>query len=119
MAGSGSSEPAALFPKIEEEVFRETQACLLSLAGADHADLPGDILGGEVLALMSLMESKGWTMLELAAKSKVARSMISKILSLKSIPTTQVLDKLVEALGADLAFFFMLARLEVRSQVSR
>lgn len=77
-----------------------------------------DILGGAALALMSLMAHGGCTMKELAQRSGVARSMISKILALKSFPTTRVLNDLVSALGSDLGHFFILAGLEARAQVS-
>lgn len=76
------------------------------------------ICAGQVLALMSLMKHRGWTMLELADHSHVGRSTISKILSLQMCPTSVIWWKLAFTCGQELYEFDLMAAFEVKAEVS-
>lgn len=75
------------------------------------------ICAGEVLALMDLMEQRGWSILELAEHSHVSRQMISAMLNLERFPTSEVLDQLACPFGLELFEFDQLAWYEVRAEV--
>jgi hypothetical protein len=85
--GGGLSQPkkrrGPVFSLTREQVFQKCRAKKHRL-----------ICAGEVLALMDLMELRGWSILELAEKSLVSRQMISAMLNLERFPTSEVVDQL-------------------------
>jgi len=95
-----------VFALSREQVFRKCRAKKHRL-----------IRAGEVLALMDLMEQRGWSILELAEHSHVSRQMISAFLNLERFPTSEVVDQLACPFGLELFEFDQLACFEVRAEV--
>lgn len=108
--GRGLSRPkkrrGPVFSLTREQVFQKCRAKKHRL-----------ICAGEVLALMDLMELRGWSILELAEKSLVSRQMISAFLNLERFPTSEVVDQLACPFGMELFEFDLLACFEVRAEV--
>jgi ribosome-binding protein aMBF1 (putative translation factor) len=75
------------------------------------------ICAGEVLALMDLMEARGWSIQEVAEHSRISRQMISAMLSLERFPTAEVVAILSGAFGLKLFEFDLLAEFEVAGEV--
>jgi hypothetical protein len=57
-----------------------------------------DICAGQVLALMACMERLDWNISEMAEHSHVSRAMISELLAMKKIATTDIWDPLAQGL---------------------
>jgi hypothetical protein len=102
----GRKRRGPVFTLTREQVFRKCRAKKHRL-----------ICAGEVLALMDLMEMRGWTILELAEHSHVSRQMISAILNVERFPTSEVVDQLAFPFGLELFEFDQLACYEVRAEV--
>ncbi len=102
----GKSRRKPVFALSREQVFRKCRAKKHRL-----------ICAGEVLALMDLMEQRGWSILELAEHSHVSRQMISAFLNLERFPTSEVVDQLACPFGLELFEFDQLACFEVRAEV--
>ena len=102
----GRKRRGPVFTLTREQVFRKCRAKKHRL-----------ICAGEVLALMDLMEMRGWTILELAEHSHVSRQMISAILTVERCPTSEVVDQLACPFGLELFEFDQLACYEVRAEV--
>lgn len=75
------------------------------------------ICAGEVLAMRDLLELRGWSILELARRSRVSRQMISAFLNLERFPTSEVVDQMASPFGLELFEFDMLACFEARGEV--
>jgi plasmid maintenance system antidote protein VapI len=69
-----------------------------------------DICAGQVLALRACMETLDWNITELADHCHVSRPMLSEMLAMKTIATTDVWDPVAESLGMPLHVFDLLAR---------
>jgi ribosome-binding protein aMBF1 (putative translation factor) len=108
--GGGLATPkkrrGPVFSLTREQVFRKCRAKKHRL-----------ICAGEVLALMDLMEQRGWSILELADHSHISRQMISAFLNLERFPTSEVVDQLACPFGLELFEFDQLACFEVRAEV--
>ena len=77
-----------------------------------------DIGAGLVLALMACMQALDWNISELAEHSHVSRPMISEMLAMKTIATTDIWDLLAESVGLKLEGLVLLGRFCLLEQLS-
>lgn len=75
-------------------------------------------VAGQVLALMSLMKHREWTIKELAEHSRVSRAHLSEILSLKTAASTKIQHILAQTFGLEIFEFHMLTGFSLRAEVS-
>lgn len=75
-------------------------------------------VAGQVLALMALMNDRGWTIKELSEHSGVSRSHLSEILTLQATASTDVQDRLAETFGIKLFDFHLLTAFSLHAEVS-
>ena len=76
------------------------------------------ICAGQVLALKELMRETGWTIAEVARRSRVSRAMISEFLRFQAFPTSELMSRLAEAFKLELYEFNLLAKYAVEAEVS-
>ena len=59
------------------------------------------MVAGQILALRSLMEQCGWTILETAEHSQISRPMISEMLNVQTCASTNTINTLACTFGMD------------------
>ena len=77
-----------------------------------------DMCAGKVLALRACMERLDWNISDLAENSHVSRPMISEMLAMKTIGTTDTWNPLAESVGLELWAFLLLAKFCLLEQLS-
>ncbi|MFN0079180.1 MAG: helix-turn-helix domain-containing protein [Prosthecobacter sp.] len=76
------------------------------------------IRAGQILAVMALMQERGWTIAELAERSKVSESHLSDFLNVKTCLSWHYAWRVARAFGLKLSVLDQRAEQEVAAKVS-
>ncbi len=76
------------------------------------------MVAGQIIALITLINERQWTIAETANHSHVGRITISDILHAKTCPSTDTINALAETFGFDFILFNIFASICLRAEVS-